>query len=358
MAIRRIRQESTGINLLHNGAMQVHQRGTSATGLTATTYNTADRWQSVFGAMGTWTQTIENDSPAESGIAKSFKILCTTADASPAAGDIALIRQIIEGQNLQLLLKGTANSVPLTLSFWVKSNVTGTHVAYLSDWTNNRFISAAYTISSSGTWERKVITYPGDTTGTLANNSNAGMAVNFALGGGSSYTGGSLATAWTGTTTSLMTGQVNVAASINNYLQITGVQLEVGSTASPFQFKPYDEELRECQRYYEKSYPLGVATGTNTTDGLQQFYGSSDAWSTINTTVTMAIPKRTQSYVLKGWTNDGQADKWTFGRNLSSGSGTVTFFAKSEKTFIAYVNIGAAWTVGNIAGHWEVTADL
>lgn len=355
MAIRRIRQESTGINLLHNGAMQVHQRGTSATGLTATTYNTADRWQSVFGAMGTWTQTIENDSPAESGIAKSFKILCTTADASPAAGDIALIRQIIEGQNLQLLLKGTANSVPLTLSFWVKSNVTGTHVAYLSDWTNNRFISAAYTISSSGTWERKVITYPGDTTGTLANNSNAGMAVNFALGGGSSYTGGSLATAWTGTTTSVMTGQVNVAASINNYLQITGVQLEVGSTASPFQFKPYDEELRECQRYYYLH-----ASGTSKTIGPGWYWNS----TTISTTVQFPITMRATPFAnftsgtdYYGIARNGGSDSFN-SLTLNVGSTTAAELVNSDGS--ASGNAGQAGHVytNNASSYIGFTADL
>ena len=116
-------------NLFMNGAMQVSQRGTSATGKTASGYYTADRWAVSLNALGTWTQSIEADGPTGTGFTKSLKMLCTTANASPAAGAFAAFSHAIEGQNLQMLAKGTASAQPLILSFWVKSNVTGTHVA-------------------------------------------------------------------------------------------------------------------------------------------------------------------------------------------------------------------------------------
>lgn len=117
--------------------MQVAQRGTSAAGKSTTNYYTADRWIASLNALATWTQSVEADGPAGTGFTKSLKMLCTTATASPAADAFAGISQAIEGQNLQMLAKGTASAQPLVLSFWVKSNVTGTHVAEPYDMVNS-----------------------------------------------------------------------------------------------------------------------------------------------------------------------------------------------------------------------------
>jgi hypothetical protein len=252
-------------NLVINGDMQVAQRGTSVTGITGDSYNTADRFNSFISSMGTWTQTLENDAPTGSGFRKSLKMLCTTADASPAAGDLLLIRQSIEGQNVQHILKGTSSAKQLTVSFWTKSNVTGTYIVYLNDSDNSRYISASYTISSSATWEKKTVTFAGDTTGVLDNDNAASLRLVFALGAGSDYNSGTLGTSWTTTVSTVATGQTNLAAATNNYWQITGVQLEVGSVATDYEFKPYDFELRQCQRYYEEYvYPqVAIAAGLN-----------------------------------------------------------------------------------------------
>jgi hypothetical protein len=238
-------------NLIINGAMQVAQRGTSVTGVTSGGYLTADRWNTTVSSLGTWTQTSENDAPTGSGFRKSTKILCTTADASPSAGDYMIFNQAIEGQNVQHLLKGTSSAKQLTISFWVKSNVTGTYIVEMEDRDNSRDVSASYTINASATWEKKTITFPADTTGALDNDNAASFAVYFWLGAGSTYTGGSsLQTSWgTGTNTRAV-GQTNLAASTNNYWQVTGVQLEVGNTATEFEFLPADVELARCQRYY------------------------------------------------------------------------------------------------------------
>lgn len=241
-------------NLLYNGAMQVAQRGTSASGLTGYGYNTADRWVTSIQTCGTWTQSVENDAPTGSGFRKSLKMLCTTADAAPAAADLVVIAQFLEGQDLQRIAKGTASAQQLTLSFWVKSNVTGTYVAELIDSDNNRQVSGSYTVSASGTWEKKSITYPADTTGALNNDNGLSMYPQFYLAAGSNFTSSPLQTSWGTSSSTVATGQVNVAAATNNYWQITGVQLETGSVATQFEFKSFGQELRECQRYYETGW--------------------------------------------------------------------------------------------------------
>jgi hypothetical protein len=241
-------------NLLYNGAMQVAQRGTSVTGLTTGGYQTADRWIWSINSQGTWTQDIQNDAPTGSGLRKSFRVLCTTADASPAAADQLLFQQALEGQDLQRIAKGTSSAQQLTLSFWVKSNVTGTYIAELYDNDNTRQVSASYTISASATWEKKTITFPADTTGAFDNDNAASLYVNLWLGGGSTYTSGTLNTVWAAATNANRgVGQTNLAAATNNYWQVTGVQLEVGSQATAFEFKSFGQELRECQRYYWRS---------------------------------------------------------------------------------------------------------
>ena len=238
-------------NVIINGAMQVAQRGTSTASITIGGYYTADRWANELSSLGTWTQSVENDAPTGSGLRKSLKMLCTTADASPAAGDVHLMVQRLEGQNLQQFAKGTASAKQFSLSFWVKSNVTGTYVAELEDADNSRSVSASYTISASATWEEKTITFPADTTGAFDNDNALSLRVNWWLGSGTTYTSGTLATTW-GTITSAnrAVGQTNLASATNNYWQVAGVQLEAGAVATPFEFEDYGITLAKCLRYY------------------------------------------------------------------------------------------------------------
>lgn len=256
-------------NLLYNGAMQVSQRGTSTTGITGTGYNTADRWKLQIQSLGTWTQDIQNDAPTGSGLRRSFRVLCTTADAAPAGTDYACVIQHLEGQDLQRIAKGTASAQQLTLSFWVKSNVTGTYSVMLYDSDNARFTSFTYSISASATWERKTITFASDTSGAFDNDNGDSLQVYFNLGAGSTYTGGAAQTTWSGGTafgSQWMPSQVNLAAATNNYWQVTGVQLEVGPVATPFEFKSYGQELRECQRYFCKTASQGTDPKQNNGD--------------------------------------------------------------------------------------------
>ena len=255
-------------NVIINGAMQVTQRsavGTAVTGITTVGYNTADRWQTILASLGTWSQTTIADAPTGSGFRNSLKMACTTADASPAAGDVLLIQQKLEGQNVQSFCKGTASAKPFTLSFWVKSFQTGTFIAEIEDTDNTRSVSKSYTVDVSNTWEYKSITFPADTTGAFDNDANASMNVNWFLGAGTTYTSGTLATTWASTTSAnRAVGQTNAASSTSNTWQVTGIQLEVGSVATPFEFEQFTVTLEKCKRYYEKTYEYASAPGTAT----------------------------------------------------------------------------------------------
>ena len=249
-----VQNQSAFKNIIINGDMSIAQRATSATGLTGNGYNTCDRWYSQISSTGTWTQSQSTDVPTGQGFATSYKWDCTTADASPAAGDSIIFQQRVEAQNLQYLKKGTSSAESTTLSFWVKSNKTGTYITNLYD-ENNRDISKAYTISSANTWEKKTLTFAGDTSGAFGNDNAVGLYVNFYLSAGSNLTSGTLGTTWSSyTAANTAVGQVNLADSTSNEWYVTGVQWETGTTASDFEFLPVDVNLGRCQRYYQFAF--------------------------------------------------------------------------------------------------------
>lgn len=273
-------------NLIYNGAMQVHQRGTSTASITASNYYTADRWSTALITLGTWTQSVENDAPTGSGFRKSLRMLCTTADASPAAGDVLGIDHVLEGQDLQRIAKGTASAQSLVMTFWVKANVTGTYIVSLYDNDNTRHVCKSYTISASGTWEKKEVSFPADTSGLFDNDNAASLYVRFYLAAGSNRTSGTLATTWASfTQANDAVGQVNLASAINNSWQVTGVQLETGSVSTPFEFLPYGDELARCQRYYYMH-----ANGATASDSVicnACAFSATDARGTVHFPVTM-----------------------------------------------------------------------
>ncbi len=241
-------------NIIINGDMSVSQRGTSTASITASGYHSIDRFQTSASSIGTWTQSQSTDVPTGQGFAKSLKMDCTTADASPAASDNLIIIQKFEGQNLQYLKKGTSSAKQLTLSFWVKSNKTGTYIAGLHDRDNSRIVSKSYTISSADTWEKKTITFPADTTGALDNDNAGSLDIQMWLAAGSDFSGGTLATTWQSqTNANRAVGQVNLADSTSNEWYITGVQLEAGQVASDFEFLPFDINRERCLRYFYRS---------------------------------------------------------------------------------------------------------
>jgi hypothetical protein len=256
-------------NIIINGDMSIAQRGTSTASITTTGYYTVDRFSTLASSLGTWTQSQSTDVPTGQGFATSLKMDCTTANAAPAAAGQLRILQMFEGQNVQYLKKGTANAVSLTASFWVKSTKTGTFILELFDIDNSRQISKAYTIDSANTWEKKTITFAGDTTGAFDNDNGSSFQISFWLGAGSSYSSGTLSTTWTSNTNAnRAVGQVNLADSTDNDFYITGVQLEAASAPSDFEFLPVDVNLQRCQRYYYKITPNFYFTGYNNSTTL------------------------------------------------------------------------------------------
>jgi len=238
-------------NLIINGDMSIAQRGTSSSGITGNGYHTIDRVDTVC-SLGTWTQSQSTDVPSGQGFASSLKMDCTTANASPSTANTVRVRQVIEGQNLQMIKKGSSNAESLTLSFWVKSNKTGTYIFEIFDTDNTRTISKSYTISSADTWEKKTIVYEGDTSGTIGNDNGGSFECTFWLGSGSQFTSGTLQTSWgSQTNANRAVGQVNLADSTSNEWYITGLQMEVGTSASDFEFLPFDVNLQRCERYYQ-----------------------------------------------------------------------------------------------------------
>ena len=241
----------TGRSVTINGAMQVSQRGTSESGITTAQYADApDRWGIQITTAGTWTASQSTTAP--DGFSHSYKMDCTTADASLAAGDRLYLYQKIEGQNLQRFAKGSSSAKKYVVSFWVRSTKTGTYICSLWDANNSRQCSQSYSIGSADTWTQISVDFPADTTGAITSDANQGMQLIFYLAAGSTYSSGTLSTTWEASASAnRAVGQVNVADSTSNDFYITGIQMEAGDAATPFEFESYAETLQKAKRYYQ-----------------------------------------------------------------------------------------------------------
>jgi hypothetical protein len=232
-------------NRIINGDMQIDQRNNGASTVPTDTY-TLDRWEVREDTDGAVTCQQVADAPA--GFNFSAKITTTTADASLTGTQRLFFRQPIEGNNIADLAFGTASAADITLSFWVKSSLTGTFGGAFSNQSSVRSYAFTYTISAANTWEYKTVTIAGDTSGTWQTGINAGLNVFFALGMGPDYSGA--AGSWVTATRLSVTGAVSVIGTLNATWQVTGVQLEKGNVATSFNVLPYTTELQLCQRYY------------------------------------------------------------------------------------------------------------
>jgi len=308
--------------LIINGDMVVAQRATSKASISGGGYNTVDRYQNnnAGAFIGTWTQTQESLSSGDAfndGFAKSLKMDCTTANASPAANSSNWIQYGIEGQDLQLLKHGTSSAEKLTLSFWIKATKTGTNVVRLYKTDADRSCSQAYTVSSSDTWEYKVLNFPADTSGAvIANDNTLGMGINFAIAMGSNFTSGTLATSWAANTSANdYVGQVNNADSTSNNWEITGVQLEIGeytsSTLPPFQHESYADNLLRCQRYYYFYASEATNGGTDTSLCVTTQYNTSQCKGLISFPCSMrakpTLSQNTGSNMYRLYSNNANA---------------------------------------------------
>jgi hypothetical protein len=277
---------TSGKNFVINGNANIAQRGNSFAGLSTGETYTIDRFTARLNNLGTWTLSQDTDAP--DGFKTSLKCLVTTADAVPDAADFGVLRYKMEGQALQSLMKGSASAKTTTLSFWVKSNIVGNFVANLNDINNTRSIRFLYSTTAANTWEKKTITFVGDVTGgTIPNNSSAGMWIEWWLGSGSNNSSGTLNTSWAATVSANQAvGQTNVAAAVNNYFMITGVQWEIGATATAFQLATgtIQGELAACQRYYYLH-----ASGNGQSIGNGSYYVSTE----VDGVIHLPVPMRT-----------------------------------------------------------------
>ena len=258
-------------NFIINGAMNVSQRGTSFPSVSTGTF-TLDRFKRDFSHDGN--VTITQDSSAPDGFANSLKVAVTTADTSLAAGQYENIAHLIEAQNLQNLAFGTSDAKNITVSFYVKSNKTGTYAFNISQSDNSsKQATLNYTINSANTWERKSLTFTGDTSGVINDDNGRGLHLIWFLAAGNTYNSGSASAAFqTYANADYAAGQaVNVLDSTDNTWFLTGVQLEVGQNPTVFEHEPVEMTLAKCQRYYQvgsyRNRPFGDHTGSGYCQG-------------------------------------------------------------------------------------------
>ena len=279
-------------NKIMNGAMVIDQRraGAAFTPGSNGLYS-LDRWMcSVVNASSKFSVQRDSSANTVAGFTSSLKITSLSA-YSVGATDIQGVQQKIEGYNVADLNWGTANAKPVTISFWVRSSLTGTFGAALQNGAVDRSYPFTYTIVAANTWEQKTITILGDTTGTWLTTNGIGLRINFSVGTGTTYSG--TAGAWASGEYDSVTGAVSVVGTNGATWYITGVQLEKGTQSTPFEYRPFGKELMLCQRYYEKSFPVETAPAVNImtdpTNCGAVGYASSAARSPI---ITFKVTKR------------------------------------------------------------------
>tara|TARA_Y100000356_G_scaffold5932_1_gene4446 strand:+ start:431 stop:1465 length:1035 start_codon:yes stop_codon:yes gene_type:complete len=312
-------------NLLINGDMAISQRATSLSGQTGTSIRCVDRFNIVEGADAAFD--VAQSSTAPDGFNNSLKIDTATADSSLASTQYASVYQRLEGLDVQQLLFGTSSAKFVTLSFYVRSNVTGTYSVTMSlaD-ASSGYQSQTYSISSANTWEKKTITFIGDTTTAIPDDNTNAFAIDWCLGSGTGYTsGGATGQAWSNDVTKYFGGHaVNIMSSTDNEWLLTGVQLEIGEVATPFKYESHEYNLQRCQRYYEEGY---IGFGGNFTHATHyQFHQHG-----FNT------PKRTDDGYTMTLTVDNEYSITTFNtvyRRDFSGVGIVAYGAAGYNRYL------------------------
>jgi hypothetical protein len=247
-------------NRIINGAMVIDQRNAGASVTPTDAQYCVDRWRAVASAASKFT--VQQSTTAPDGFTNSL-LLTSSSAYTPSTSEAFGILQLIEGFNCADLMFGTATAKTITVSFWVRSSLTGTFGGFLTNASFNRAYPFTYTINSANTFEQKTVTIAGDTTGTWATNSSGCIGVGFSIGAGATIS--ATAGAWGAGTKLGATGQTQLISTSGATFYITGVQLEKGSTATSFDYRPYGTELALCQRYYAK---MTAGTGAYTGFGL------------------------------------------------------------------------------------------
>lgn len=293
-------------NRIINGAMVIDQRnGGSSVAFTSAAYK-LDRWVGAIGtAAGT---TIQRSTTSPTGFSNSGLITVGTG-ASPVAGAVNRIYQVIEGYNIADFSWGTASASTVTLSFWVRSSVTGTFSGALYGASTIQSYPFTYTISAANTFEQKTITIVGPTTGTWDSTNGTGVYVNFDLGSGSTFK--TTAGSWTTGTYIGVTGSTNLCETTGATFYLTGVQLEIGDSSTPFEHRSYGDELARCQRYYEKYTSRNISYAPDNVNGNSRMMGQFTVTKRAQPTMTA-----TGSWVLNASIHSFEGYVGTAGNNF------------------------------------------
>ena len=338
-------------NIVINGAMNVAQRSTSATGLGGSSgYFGLDRFQLFFATAGRLTMSQEADGP--SGFANSMKLTCTTADTSIAATENIILSQAIEAQDLQQLKKGTSDAEKFTLSFYVKGNASAAYSVEVYDADNNRSIGQTFSVTTS--WNRVVLTFDADTSGALNDDNGVGFYVNWWLHAGSNYTGGTFNTTWNDYVNNKRAGNTtSFLDSTDRTFFMTGVQLEVGSQATPFEHRSFAEELALCERYFYMTYPYGATIGAASGESfLGRFLDGTQSYGSIQVpSVNMrAAPTKVIYNTATGTVSQIRTDT----QNVAAG---ITGTGTKGGGWI-YVNAVSVGTSVSVKAHLTMDAEL
>jgi len=321
-------------NRIINGEMVVSQRGSTSTTVSAYAYG-VDRFGAYESTSAT-SVTATQSSTAPAGFINSLLYTVGTGGTATAAQQ-AYIRTKIEGYNIADLDFGKATAKTITISFWVRSSLTGTYCVSLTNAAQNRSYVSTYTINTANTFEYKTITIAGDTSGTWLTTNGIGIELGFDLGGGSNYN--TTANAWAAGAFYRTSAQANLIGTTGATFYITGVQLEVGSTATPFERRPYGQELINCQRYYYRI----------TATAPYQLYGSGFAEVTTLSYAYVKFPvtMRTNPTALESDGNNGHY--WIIFTNQSTTATATPSFYQTMSTEGCGVNLtcGALLTQGN-----------
>ena len=253
-------------NMIINGDCRVAQRGTSTASITGNMNHVVDRWGFNPSGHGTWTLS-QNSSTGLSEFETSLKMLCTSGGGSPAASDYVSMTYNIEGYDTQILKMGTSDAERFTVSFYVKSNRTGTGIveAQMTSGGASVEFSKSYTISQANTWEKKSVTMIANTSLAQDNKTNStGLTLYFILDSGTNQTTGTLPTTWADQTfVNRWAGHdLAIGRNADDYMEMTGLQVDVGDVAQPFKYESFEQNLARCQRYYHTQSWAMSAYGT------------------------------------------------------------------------------------------------
>jgi len=257
-----------------NGAMEVSQRGT-VTGITGSAYG-PDRCGLICSNSGTYTLSQAADAPSGSGFDKSLDVACTSSDTYGTAADVTHLRlSSLEGQDCMQFEHGTSSAKKLTVQFWVKCSYADTFGLAFVNHASQKSNVQKFTISSANTWQYVTLTYDGDTAAGFTSNNILGLSLDLFLGGGSNYTGGSATlnnwdTRSNNQSTYVSSTSTKFGTATSHTFNLTGLQLEVGDTATDFEHRSFGDELQSCQRFFAKSYVYSTAVGGATTLGMVQ----------------------------------------------------------------------------------------